>query len=185
VDILISLRKIRAVTPTSSQDLHPGSHLQSLVLPIVACHVLCLLRNCFASTKYFPEPDPAGKPADIRDFAKPEKHAAPRVSYGACRTVSRRYTMAVTFQIPDYLASFTDRQTSITLDASPQTIGQALEFLWNQYPGLHDRIVDEQSQVRPQLNVFIANDPICRKEGLATRLPSGASVSILPALGML
>lgn len=91
--------------------------------------------------------------------------------------------MAVTFHLPDCLASFTNRQTSITLAASPQTMGQALEFLWNKYPGLHDRIVDEQSQVRPQLNVFIANDPICRKEGLATRLPSDASVSILPALG--
>ncbi|MGB8132342.1 MAG: hypothetical protein WCG81_21320 [Candidatus Angelobacter sp.] len=93
--------------------------------------------------------------------------------------------MAVTFQIPDHLASFTDWQTSITLDVSPQTIGQALEFLWNRYPGLHDRLVDEQSRIRPQLNVFIANDPICRKKGLATRLPSGASVSILPALGIL
>ena len=92
--------------------------------------------------------------------------------------------MSVTFQIPDYLASFTERRTSITVDASPQTIGQALEFLWKQYPGLHDRIVDEQSQVRPQLNVFIANNPICRKEGLATPLSNGDSVSILPALGM-
>jgi hypothetical protein len=126
-----------------------------------------------------------GRRTGLRDSAKPEKHGASRVSYGASWTVSRRYPMAVTFQIPDYLASFTDRQTSITLDDSPQTIGQALEFLWNQYPGLHDRIVDEQSQVRPQLNVFIATDPICRKEGLATRLPSGALVSILPALGML
>jgi len=92
--------------------------------------------------------------------------------------------MSVTFRIPEYLASFTGRRTSITLGDSPHTIGRALELLWNQYPGLHDRLVDEQGQLRPQLTVFIANDAIQQRRGLATVLPTGASVSILPALGI-
>jgi sulfur-carrier protein len=92
--------------------------------------------------------------------------------------------MSVMFRIPDYLASFTGQRTSITLEDSPQTVGQALELLWNRFPGLHDRLVDEQSRLRPQLNVFIANNPIPQKDGLTTALSDGASISIFPALGI-
>jgi molybdopterin synthase sulfur carrier subunit len=92
--------------------------------------------------------------------------------------------MSVMFRIPDYLASFTGQRTAITLDDSPQTVGEALEVLWNRFPGLHDRLVDEQSQLRPQLNVFVANDPLQRKDAMTTALPKGASISILPALGI-
>lgn len=92
--------------------------------------------------------------------------------------------MSVMFRIPDYLASFTGQRISITLDGSPQTVGQALELLWSRFPGLHDRLVDEQSRLRPRVNVFIANDPIPQKDGLTTALPDGAPISIFPALGM-
>jgi molybdopterin converting factor small subunit len=92
--------------------------------------------------------------------------------------------MSIVFRIPDYLTTYTGQQTSITLADSPQTIGQALEMLWHQYPGLHDRMVDEQSQVRPQLNIFVCNDPIRQQEGLDTLLLSGTEVFILPAVGI-
>lgn len=93
--------------------------------------------------------------------------------------------MPITFSIPNYLASFTGQKTSITLDDSPQTVGQALELLWNQYPALHDRLVDEQSRLRPQLNVFVANDSIAHAQGLATSLSNGAALSILPSPGIM
>ena len=93
--------------------------------------------------------------------------------------------MPVIFRIPDYLATFTEQQTSITLEGSPTNVGQALELLWKQYPALHDRLVDEQSRLRPQVNVFVANDSIHQKDGLATLLPGSVSVSILPSLGVI
>lgn len=92
--------------------------------------------------------------------------------------------MSVTFRVPDYLASFAGQRTSITLADSPHTVGEALALLWQQYPGLQDRMVDEQSRVRPQLNIFVCNDPICRGDGLATSLCGSAEVVVLPAVGI-
>jgi len=90
--------------------------------------------------------------------------------------------MAVTINIPSYLAAFADGQRSVKLTSSPATVGQALDALWGQHPALRDRVVDEQSQVRQHINIFVGEESIRFAQGLATPVPDGAEILIVPAV---
>lgn len=90
--------------------------------------------------------------------------------------------MAITFSIPTYLAAFAGDRTSLTLNAVPATVQEALESLWNAHPGLRDRIVDEQGQVRQHINIFVGNECIRFTGGLSTTVPDGSELLIVPAV---
>jgi len=90
--------------------------------------------------------------------------------------------MAVSFYIPSFLRPFTEGRSSIALRLSPATVGEALERLWSLHPGVRDRVLTEQGEVRPHINVFVGEESIRFTEGLATPLPEGCEISILPAV---
>lgn len=90
--------------------------------------------------------------------------------------------MAVTFLIPGYLATFAKGQRAVALGGSPRTVQDALESLWTEHPGLRDRIVDEQGAVRQHINVFVAGESIRFAGGLATPVPEGAEILVVPAV---
>ena len=50
------------------------------------------------------------------------------------------------------------------------------------YPGVRDRVVTEQGQVRPHVNLFVGAESIRFTGGLATPLADGAVMSIVPAV---
>ncbi len=90
--------------------------------------------------------------------------------------------MAVTFRIPNYLAAFAGNSSAVKLDGSPATVRDALETLWQLHPGLRDRIVDEQGAVRQHVNIFVGEESIRFGDGLATPVPAGAEILIVPAV---
>lgn len=90
--------------------------------------------------------------------------------------------MPVTFELPNYLAAFTGGRSSVTMNASPPTVREALESLWRLHPSLRDRIVDEQGEVRQHINLFVAGECIRFLDGLATAVPEGAEIFIVPAV---
>jgi molybdopterin converting factor small subunit len=90
--------------------------------------------------------------------------------------------MPVTINIPSYLAAFAGGQRSVKLAASPSTAGEVLDALWKLHPALRDRVVDEQNQVRQHINVFVGDESIRFAEGLATAVPDGAEILIVPAV---
>jgi sulfur-carrier protein len=90
--------------------------------------------------------------------------------------------MAVTFRIPSYLVAFTSGQNSLALDNSPATVSDALESLWKLYPGLRDRILDEQGEVRQHINIFVGDEAIRFAEGLSTKVPNDTEIMIVPAV---
>lgn len=90
--------------------------------------------------------------------------------------------MAVTFQIPTYLAAFAGDRNTVTVSAAPATVREALESLWQLHPGLRDRIVDEQGEVRQHINIFVGNECIRFTGGLSTSVPDGAELMIVPAV---
>lgn len=90
--------------------------------------------------------------------------------------------MPVRFYIPGYLRPFTGGASSVELPGSPATVGGALDLLWTLHPGARDRVVTEQGEVRSHINVFVAEESIRFAQGLATRLPDGCEISILPAV---
>ena len=90
--------------------------------------------------------------------------------------------MPVRFFVPGPLRDFSDGQAQVELAGSPATLGDALAELGARYPGVARRVLDEQGKVRPHINLFVGGDCVRFGEGLATRLPEGCEIAILPAV---
>lgn len=90
--------------------------------------------------------------------------------------------MSVTVHIPGPLRPLTDGRGEIQIPGSPALLRDALEVLWTRYPGLRDRVLTEETQVREHVNIFVGNESIRYTGGLATPLPAGATISIIPAI---
>ncbi|MBI4459219.1 MAG: MoaD/ThiS family protein [Acidobacteria bacterium] len=90
--------------------------------------------------------------------------------------------MPITFYIPSPLREFTGGRSEVQIAPAPASIGAALTVLWTQHPGLRDRIVNEQGNVREHLNIFVGEENIRYTGGLATPVSDGATVTIVPAV---
>ena len=90
--------------------------------------------------------------------------------------------MPVLVLIPGPLQPFAGGRHSIALAGSPSTVGEALQALESLHPGLRDRVLTEQGEVRPHVNVFVAAENIRDARGLSTLVPEGAEIAILPAV---
>jgi molybdopterin converting factor small subunit len=70
----------------------------------------------------------------------------------------------------------------VQIERSPATLAEALEELWKQCPGIRDRVLTEQGEVRPHVNIFVGNEDIRYTGGLRTCLADGAEIAIIPAI---
>ena len=90
--------------------------------------------------------------------------------------------MPVVVLIPGPLRPFADGLDRVTLERAPETVGDALAELAARYPGVRDRVVTEQGEIRPHVNVFVGEDNVRDARGLATRVPGECEIAILPAV---
>jgi molybdopterin converting factor small subunit len=90
--------------------------------------------------------------------------------------------MPVIFHIPGPLRAYTDGHPQVKIDASHATLRDALLALWSRYPGLRDRLATEQGEVREHINIFLGNENVRYLDGLATPVPNGAEITIVPAI---
>jgi molybdopterin converting factor small subunit len=90
--------------------------------------------------------------------------------------------MPITVHVPGYLCDFTGGRSSVPLEATPATVGEALLALAAVHPGVRDRVINEQGQVRPHVNVFVGRESILQTGGLGTPIGDGAELYILPTV---
>jgi len=90
--------------------------------------------------------------------------------------------VGVVFHIPGYLRPFTQGSARIELEPRAASVGEALDRLCARHPGVRDRVLTEQGEVRPHVNLFVGTESIRFTGGLATPLPAGAEISIVPAV---
>ncbi len=90
--------------------------------------------------------------------------------------------MPVTFLIPGYLREFAGGRSEVRINGTPATVGEALASLWALHPGVRDRIVNEQGEVRQHVNVFVGSENIRFAEGLKTPVTDGTEILIVPAV---
>ena len=90
--------------------------------------------------------------------------------------------MAVIVYIPSPLRPFTEGQSKVILEVSASTVGSALAALWSRYPGIRDRVVTEQGEVREYVNVFVGGANIRDHAGLATPVADGCEIMIVPSV---
>ena len=90
--------------------------------------------------------------------------------------------MTVRFWIPSPLRSMTGGRSSVDIETSGCTLRDALHALFAVHPGIRDRILTEQGEVREHVNLFIGQALARRSGGLATPLADGVEISIIPAI---
>jgi len=88
----------------------------------------------------------------------------------------------VTFHIPGALREFTGGRREIQLDHSPGVLADALSLLYSLHPGVRDRVINEQGQVREHINIFVGEENMRYTGGLASVLPPHSEISIVPAV---
>ncbi|HWH32369.1 MAG TPA: ubiquitin-like small modifier protein 1 [Egibacteraceae bacterium] len=88
--------------------------------------------------------------------------------------------MSVTVRIPTPLRNLTGEQA--TVDVEGATVGEVVKALDAAHPGIGERVLGEDGQVRRFVNVFVDDEDIRFQQGLDTPVRDGATVSIIPAV---
>lgn len=88
--------------------------------------------------------------------------------------------MAAKVRIPTPLRKLTNEQESVEVESA--TIGAAVEELEGKFPGIKERIVDEEGEIRRFVNVYVNEEDIRFLKNQDTPLKDGDDVSIIPAI---
>lgn len=88
--------------------------------------------------------------------------------------------MSVKIRIPTPLRKLTSDEAEV--EASGSTVREVLEDLETSYPGLKERLCDEDGELRRFVNVYVGEEDIRFLKGLDTEIPDGQLVSIIPAV---
>jgi molybdopterin synthase sulfur carrier subunit len=84
---------------------------------------------------------------------------------------------AIRIRVASLLYSYTGRQSVVEVDAG--TVAEAIAALEQRFPGIAFRIVDEQRQIRPHMNVFLNEEKV---RDLASSVAVGDEIYIVGAL---
>jgi len=82
-------------------------------------------------------------------------------------------------RIPTILRTYTDGAKVVQAEGTD--VAGVLVDLDAQFPGIRERLVEE-SGLRRFVNVYVNDEDVRFQEGLATVVPDGATVTILPAV---
>lgn len=83
-------------------------------------------------------------------------------------------------RIPTPLRKLTNELEVVS--ASGATVGELIDNLEQAFPGLKDRICDEQGNVRRFVNVFVNDEDIRFLEEKSTPVKETDEISIVPAI---
>ena len=89
--------------------------------------------------------------------------------------------MAITVRIPTPLRKLTNEQDTVIANESG-TLAQLIDALEQQFPGLKERLCDEQGELRRFVNVYVNGEDVRFLSGLETLIEADAEVSIVPAV---
>ena len=88
--------------------------------------------------------------------------------------------MSISFRMPPILRPQVGGARQV--EATGATLGEALADLFTQYPGVKEQIVDAEGEINRFVNVYVQNEDVRLGEGLATPVPDGSTVIVLPAM---
>ena len=88
--------------------------------------------------------------------------------------------MATNIRIPTPLRKLTGEQEVVQADGS--TVGELLHSLDASFPGLKERICDDQGNIRRFVNVYLNDEDIVFLDEQATAVREGDEISIVPAI---
>lgn len=86
----------------------------------------------------------------------------------------------VVVRLPAALRDFADGESE--LRAPPGTVAEILAILGESHPQLVQRVLDPDGELRAFVNVFVGRSNVRALQGLATPVPAGGILNILPAV---
>ncbi len=88
--------------------------------------------------------------------------------------------MTIRVRIPTPLKKLAGEQDVIL--ATGNTVGEVIQWLTETYPGLKERLRDEEGKVRRFINIYVNDEDIRFHQDLETPLKEGDQISIVPAI---
>jgi sulfur-carrier protein len=82
--------------------------------------------------------------------------------------------------IPGPLLQYTRNQKEVQLNAD--SVLDAIKELDRKFPGMKDRICDEQEKVREYVNIFVNGEDFRHMKSEQTKLKDGDEMMILPSI---
>ena len=83
-------------------------------------------------------------------------------------------------RIPTTLRPLSGGASTVSVEGA--TLEDVLKSLNAAHPGFSDRLFDGAGNLHKFVNVFVADDDVRYMDGLKTVVPSGSTVSIIPAV---
>ena len=88
--------------------------------------------------------------------------------------------MAKKVRIPTPLRKLTNNEELVEVNAA--TIGDVIMELQTRYPGIKDRLLDENGSIRRFVNVYVNEEDIRFLQNQQTAIKDGDEISIIPAI---
>ena len=88
--------------------------------------------------------------------------------------------MSTRVRVPTPLRRFTGGSEEV--GASGATIGAVVEDLERQFPGIKEKLCDDEGRVRRFVNIYLNGDDIRFLQNLETGVKDGDELSIVPAI---
>lgn len=85
--------------------------------------------------------------------------------------------MPVSINIPDELTRYSQGQKQVVVNVD--SIGSALDGLFEQYPDLQKRLVDQNRHFYPYVPAFLNDEKLARQGTLHRRLETGDQLSFM------
>lgn len=88
--------------------------------------------------------------------------------------------MAVTIRIPVLLRPLVDGKSEVSVESG--SVSDIFARLIAEYPGVKDRLYDENGNLRRFINIYVNGEDIRFLSGEATQLKDGDELAIVPAI---
>ena len=88
--------------------------------------------------------------------------------------------MGIKVRIPTPLRKLTNGESEV--EANGADISQLIDDLEKNYPGIKEKLCDDNGAVRKFLNIYLNDDDIRFMDSLATEVRDGDNISLIPAI---
>jgi molybdopterin converting factor small subunit len=88
--------------------------------------------------------------------------------------------VSTTVRIPTVLRAAAGGQATMQVDG--QTVGEVLEKVGAEFPGVREQLFNDDGSLHRFLNVYVNDDDVRYIGGLEAAVPAGAEITLLPAV---
>lgn len=86
----------------------------------------------------------------------------------------------VTVLIPTPLRKYTSGEARV--QATGATVGEVIDALESQFPGIKERVSEPDGEIRRFVNVFVNGENARQLDGASTSVKAGDEIGIIPAM---